>query len=78
MRKPVILHGGRHISAEAGIEQNEAMIPSALESLDESSYCPRPAQTPGIASMLFRRPACGTCRGVARRLPEAAPAEGAP
>jgi thioredoxin 1 len=71
--KPRILHWGRHISAEAGIEQNHAMIDEALISLDESSYHRRLAQTPGIALVLFSSPACGTCRVVERRLPEAAP-----
>jgi thioredoxin 1 len=50
------------------------MTHSALTSLDESSYHPRLAQTPGIAVVLFSSPACGTCRMVERRLPEAAPA----
>jgi thioredoxin 1 len=55
--KPRILHWGRHISAEAGIEQNHAMIDEALISLDESSYHRRLAQTPGIALVLFSSPA---------------------
>lgn len=49
------------------------MIDEILISLDESSYHRRLAQTPGIALVLFSSPACGTCRVVERRLPEAAP-----
>jgi len=56
-----------------GIKQNEAMIKAALLPLDESSFHPRLAATPGIALVLFSSPACGTCRVVERRLPEAAP-----
>lgn len=46
----------------------ETLIP-----LDESSYHPRLAQTSGIALVLFGSPACGTCRVIEGRLPEAAP-----
>ena len=77
MGKPGILHGDCRISAEAGIEQNHAMphaiTHEALIPLDESSYHRRLAQTPGIALVLFSSSACGTCRVVERRLPEAAP-----
>jgi thioredoxin 1 len=62
------------IPADAGIDQNHAMTPQPLIPLDETSYYRRLAETPGIALVLFGSPACGTCRVVERRLPEAAPA----
>ncbi len=39
--------------------------------LDESRYHASLLETGGIAVVLFSSPACGTCRVVERRLPEA-------
>ncbi|MCU0933988.1 MAG: thioredoxin family protein [Thiobacillaceae bacterium] len=49
------------------------MHDAALPALDESSYHPRLAATPGIALVLFGSPECGGCRVAERRLPSAAP-----
>ncbi len=53
------------------------MTHARLLSLDEASYHPRLAATPGVALVLFSSPACGTCRVVEKRLPDAAPAHAA-
>lgn len=42
--------------------------------LDEASYHPRLGATIGPALVLFSSPACGTCRVVESRLPQAVPA----
>lgn len=60
-----------------GIDENAAMTHARLLPLDEASYHPRLAATPGVALVLFTSPTCGTCRVVERRLPEAAPARAA-
>jgi thioredoxin-like negative regulator of GroEL len=45
-----------------------------LEPLDEGRYHARLREVGGIALVIFGSQACGTCRVVERRLPEAAPA----
>lgn len=45
-----------------------------MESLDEFTLHRRLAASAGPALVLFSSPGCGSCRGVERRLPEAAPA----
>lgn len=48
------------------------MVESAFEPLRDGDFHQRLAATRDRALILFSAPACGACRGVAARLPEAA------
>ncbi len=50
------------------------MTRAKLTDLDEASYHPRLAATPGLALVLFGGPDCGACRVAESRLPAAVPA----